>query len=336
MNDTTEHVRRRFRRFAEEECTGYSAAYFRLSHAVAQDDFLPKFISLMPDQQPNLFFASVQYLTGPREMPSGRSELSRFVKKHEIEVIQLMSSRRTQTNEVGRCAILLPAMPAGPLALVEVGASAGLCLLLDKYRYDYGSFQIGDSESPVRLHCRLNGILRPRITVPQIVWRCGIDTAPVDLDDPSSVRWLLACVWPDHAGRRERLEAAIEVGRQQSLSVRHGDLVDDLPKVLEEAPTDATLVVFHSAVFPYVGTERRQAFARTIADFSRHRDIVWISNEGSWGSPHISSLAPPPGPLQFLLGRSIAHDGIQNANILGFAHPHGADLEWLADSDDTM
>ena len=336
MNDTTEHVRLRFRRFAEDECKGYSARYFRLSHAVAQDDYLPKFISLMPDQQPNLFFASVQYLTGPKEMPMSRSELSRFVREHEIEVAQLMMSRRTQTNEVGRCAVLLPAMPAGPLALVEVGASAGLCLLLDKYRYDYESLQIGDSESPVRLRCRLRGSLLPRITVPQIVWRCGLDTAPVDLDDPSAVRWLLACVWPDHPARRERLAAAIEVGRQQSLSVRHGDLVDDLPNVLEEAPTDATLVVFHSAVFPYVVPERRQAFARIITEFSRHRDIVWISNEGSRGSPHISSLAPPPGPLQFLLGRSNAHDGFQNANILGFAHPHGADLEWLADSDGTM
>ena len=329
MNDTTEHVRLRFRRFAEDECKGYSPVYYRLSHAVAQDDYLPKFISLMRDQQPNLFFASVQYLTGPEEMPSSGSELSRFVKKHEIEIFQLIRSRRTQTNEVGRCAVLLPAMPTGPLALVEVGASAGLCLLLDKYRYDYGSIQIGDRESPVQLRCRLLGYGRPRITVPQIVWRCGLDTAPVDLDDSTDVRWLLACVWPDHTARRERLQAAIEVGRQQSLPVRHGDLVDDLPKVLEEAPSGATLVVFHSALFPYVSPERRHAFARTISEFSRRRDIVWISNEGAWGSPHISSLAPPPGPLQFLVGRSTAHDGIQNANILGFAHPHGADLEWV-------
>ena len=329
MIDTTEHVRRRFRRFAEDECAGYSAAYYRLSNAVVRDDYLPKFISLMPDQQPNLFFASVQYLTGPEEMPMSRSELSRFVRKNEFKIFQLMRSRRTQTNEVGRCAVLLPAMPAGPLALVEVGASAGLCLLLDKYRYDYGSLQIGDNESPVRLRCRLLGYSRPRITVPQVVWRYGLDTAPVDLDDPSDVRWLRACVWPDHTDRRERLEAAIDVGRQHSQSVRHGDLVDDLPKVLQEAPTDATLVVFHSAVFPYVDPERRQAFSRIITEFSQHRDIVWISNEGAWGSPHISLLAPPPAPLQFLLGRSIAHEGMQTASILGFAHPHGADLEWV-------
>ena len=65
MNDTTEHVRLRFRRFAEDECKGYSAHYFRLSHAVAQDDYLPKFISLMPDQQPNLFFVVIQKGTVP-------------------------------------------------------------------------------------------------------------------------------------------------------------------------------------------------------------------------------------------------------------------------------
>ena len=325
MSDTTDHVRLRFRRFSEDKCKGYSALYFRLSHSVAQDDYLSKFISLTPDQQPNLFFASVQYLTGPEEMPMSLSELSRFVREHEIQVAQLMRSRRTQMNEVERCAVLLPAMPAGPLVLVAVGASAGLCLMLDKYRYDYGSLQIGDSESPVRLRCRLRGSLRPRIKVPQIVWSCGLDTAPVDLDDPSDVRCLLACIWPDHSKRRERMEAAIEVGRRQSLSVLRGDLVDDLPQVLQEAPADATLVVFHSAVFPYVGLERRQAFAQNLTEFSRHRDIVWISNKGSSGSPHISSLAPPPGPLQFLLGRSFAHDGIQNTNLLAYAHPHGAD-----------
>lgn len=331
MNETTEHVRLRFRRFAEEECKEYSAAYFRLSHSVAQDDYLPRFIARMPDRQPNLFFASVQYLTGPEEMPMSRSELSSFVREHENEVAQLMRTRRTQTNEVGRCAVLLPAMPAGPLALVEVGASAGLCLMLDKYGYDYGSLQTGDRESPVRLRCHLRGNVRPRIRVPQIVWRCGLDRAPVDLDDPSDVRWLLACIWPDHSARRERTEAAIEVGRRHSLSVRHGDLVDDLPQVLEEAPTGATLVVFHSAVFPYVSHERRQAFARLLTDFSRRRDVVWISNEGARGHPHISSRAPLPGPLRFLLGRSILHQGTQDAKLLAMAHPHGADLEWLSD-----
>ena len=331
MNDTTEHVRLRFRRFADDECRGYSAAYFRLSHSVAQDDYLPRFIARMPDQQPNLFFASVQYLTGPEEMPMSRSELSSFVREHEGEVAQLMGSRRTQTNEVGRCAVLLPAMPAGPLALVEVGASAGLCLMPDKYRYDYESLQMGDIESPVRLRCHLRGNVGPRIRVPQIVWRCGLDRSPVDLDDPSDVRWLLACIWPDHSARRERTEAAIEVGRRHSLSVRHGDLVDDLPQVLEEAPTGATLVVFHSAVFPYVSHERRQAFARLLTDFSRRRDVVWISNEGVRGSPHISSRAPSPGPLQFLLGRSVLRQGIQDAKLLAIAHPHGADLEWLSD-----
>ena len=121
MSDTTEHVRQRTRRFAEEKCTEYSATYFRLSHSVAQDDYLPKFIARMPDRQPNLLFASVQYPTGPEEMPMSGSELSSFLRKHESEVAKLMRSRQTQTNEVGRCAVLLPTMPAAPLALVEIG-----------------------------------------------------------------------------------------------------------------------------------------------------------------------------------------------------------------------
>ena len=171
-----------------------------------------------------------------------------------------MRSHHTQTNEVGRCAALLPAMPAGPLALVEVGASAGLCLMLDRFHYDYGTIEIGDETSPVRLHCALRGDVEPPLALPQIAWRSGLDIEPVDLNDPERARWLMACIWPDHVGRRTRLEAAIRLWKQDAPPVRRGDLIDDFPTLLAEVPLDATLVVFHSAVLPYVSPERRQAF----------------------------------------------------------------------------
>ena len=64
-----------------------------------------------------------------------------------------MKTRRTQTNEVGRCAAILPALPRGRLALLEVGASAGLCLLMDEFFYDYGVQHVGSESSAVRLRC---------------------------------------------------------------------------------------------------------------------------------------------------------------------------------------
>ncbi|NKB65573.1 MAG: DUF2332 family protein [Candidatus Latescibacteria bacterium] len=323
----TEQIAARYRHFAELECKGYSELYYRLAHAVADAGALRAFIALMPEVQPNLFFAAVQYLTGPEQMPVDGAQLRNLVEKRGEEVAVLMRARRTQTNEIGRCAVLLPALPPGPLALVEVGASAGLCLLLDHFHYDYGAVQIGVPDSPVRLRCAVRGALDSRLAIPEIAWRCGLDIEPVDLGDEAFARWLLACVWADHPERRQRLEAAIELARHHPPPVRRGDLVDDLEAVLETAPTDATLTVFHSAVLPYVSPERRTAFAGVLADFARHREIVWIANEAPGALAEIKALAPALERPCFLVGRTVLGPGYRDAQLIGLAHPHGADFE---------
>src|SRR5687768_136164 len=137
-------IAERYRRFADEECGLYAPRYARLASAVAQDEALQDFIGTLPDTQPNLFLAAVQYLSGPGEMPADASQLGRFARQHRTKIARLVRTRRTQTNEVGRCASILPALPPGPLALIEVGASAGLCLLLDRFRYEYDGVSIGD------------------------------------------------------------------------------------------------------------------------------------------------------------------------------------------------
>jgi hypothetical protein len=104
-------------------------------------------------QQPNLLFAAVRYLGG-RHLDYGAFRA--FVLEHADQVVATVMARQTQTNEVGRCALLLPLLAGlpGPLALVEVGASAGLCLLADRYAYDYGGRLVGDPASPLRLACQ--------------------------------------------------------------------------------------------------------------------------------------------------------------------------------------
>jgi len=186
MNDPT-GIKRRYRQFADMECKGYSDVYYGLALAVSEDDEVVGFIAGMPVVQPNLFLASVQLLTGPDGMPRTGSELRAFLKRRGGEVGDVMRSRRTQTNEVGRCAVLLPALPSGPLALVEVGASAGLCLLLDRYYYDYGSTRIGTASSPVRLRCTAVGPVPLPAATPQIVWRRGLDVSPIDVHDDDAV-----------------------------------------------------------------------------------------------------------------------------------------------------
>jgi hypothetical protein len=328
MNDPAA-LRQRYRQFAERECKGYSNAYYELALAAAEDDDVLGFIAAMPVIQPNLFFASVQFLTGPDQMPKTGSELQALVRRRGREIADVMRSHQTQTNEVGRCAVLLPALPSGPLALIEVGASAGLCLLLDHFHYEFGSTSIGGASSPVHLRCRVAGPVPVPSALPQIVWRMGLDASPINVHDDDSIRWLVACVWSDHPERRRRLEGAIALARVVRPPVSVGDLVDDLPAVLTEAPADAQLVVFHSAVLSYVRPDRRQAFADVLANGSRRRDIVWLSNEAHGIVPEVTALAPPPSTFQFLLGRTRFTNGRRRDELLALAHPHGAELTWL-------
>ena len=296
MNDPA-GIKRRYRTFADMECRGYSEAYYQLALAVAEDDDVVGFLSQMREVQPNLFFASVQLLAGRDPMPSTGPELRQFLRRRGGEVGDVMRSRRTQTNEVGRCAVLLPALPPGPLALIEVGASAGLCLLLDQFYYELEPMPLGEVSSPVHLRCALAGPVPMPPEIPAIVWRRGLDLHPVDVHDEDAVRWLMACVWPDHHERRRRLEGAIELAREQPPDIRAGDLVEDLPALLAEA--------------------------------SSRRDVVWVSNEGAGIIGELAILVPPPSELRFLLGRTRFTNGERHDELLGIAHPHGAALTWL-------
>jgi hypothetical protein len=321
-------IKARYRRFADVECRGYSEAYYRLAHLVAADDVIVNFIAALPDGQPNLLFASIQFLTGPEGMPETGLELRRFLNRRGGEVRDIARARRTQTNEVGRCAVILPALPPGPLALVEVGASAGLCLLLDRFHYTWGSTAIGPAASPVHLHCAVTGPVPLPSVTPEIVWRHGLDIHPLDVRDDDAARWLRACVWPDQPERRRRLDGAIELARACPPLIRAGDLVDALPGLLAAAPEDAELVIFHSAVLSYVSSERRHAFALALAEASMRRDIVWISNEATGIVDDIAAQAPRGHALRFSLWSARFTRGQRHAMRLGFAHPHGLDLSW--------
>src|SRR5260370_30875780 len=117
-----------------------------------------------------------------------------------------MLARTTQTNEPGGCSALLPVLaqlPA-PLALLEVGASAGLCLIPDRYGYDYGTQRIEPTASagvaaPV-FPCATRGGVPLPTRVPEIAWRTGLDLNPIDLHAAAEGAWLEALVWPGPAG----------------------------------------------------------------------------------------------------------------------------------------
>lgn len=322
-------VRHSYRQFAEMECRGYSDLYYRLALGAADDESIVRFIADRPIIQPNLFFAAVQFVVGVDDVPSNGPQLAMLLRTRGVEVADVMDRRGTQTNEVGRCAVLVPALPPGPLALLEVGASAGLCLLLDQFFYDYGAIRVGDASSPVRLVCSVDGAGRLPLTVPHVVWRRGLDIRPIDVRDDDEVRWLLACVWADHPHRRQRLAAAIDLARANPPLVVRGDLVDDLEAVAREAPHEARLVVFHSAVFPYVEPSRRLRFAEVLADISQERELVWISNEAPGVVSRLGPTSPPGAELRYVVGRTTFGRGAPVDEVLGVAHPHGRELSWL-------
>lgn len=274
--------------FAVREAAGHSPTYERLALAVARSGDLVERIDSLPEdkRQPNLLFASVRALGGPVEPPQLFEE---WVVDNWDDVADTMRARMTQTNEPRRSATLLPFLSAidGPLALLEVGASAGLCLYPDRWAYRYGDQLVGDPARPV-LTCDATGSFTTPCRVPDVAWRAGIDLNPLDVDDPEDVRWLECLIWPEQTERVERLHTAIALAREDRAHLVAGDLDVDLPALAAQAPEDATLVVFHSAVLSYVPLDRRQRFVDQVQKLPGH----WISNEGPRVLPEVSALVP--------------------------------------------
>lgn len=309
-----------YRAFASREAAGSSPTYEWLALAVADDAGLVARLDTLPEdkRQPNLLFAAARLLDGPVSVPS--AFLPWALESWE-PLADTMRGRMTQTNEPRRCATLLPFLAAieGPVALLEVGASAGLCLYPDRWQYRYGQARVGDAGAPL-LGCEPVGPFTPPRRLPEVVWRAGLDLNPLDVADPEDVRWLEALVWPEQTERRDRLREAVAIAREEPPRLVVGDLVEDLPALAAEAPADATLVVFHSAVLTYVAPEGRRRFVEQVTALPGH----WISNEGPGVLPELAARVPADRQdarhrfLTALDGRPVAWSG-----------PHGQSVELL-------
>jgi hypothetical protein len=307
---------------------GRSSPVFRdWATSVAADPEVLALVDTLPKgkRQPNLVLAAARW-HGAR--PGPYDGLRRVLLERWEGVRETVLTRATQTNEVGRCAVLLPVLAAlpGPLALLEVGASAGLCLHPDRYSYRYseGTFlDPADGPSPVVLDCAVEGPAPLPAALPEVVWRGGIDLNPLDVRDEDAMRWLETLVWPEHDDRRARLTAAVGLVREDPATLVRGDLNDGLPALVDTVPSGATLVVFHSAVLAYLSDEERARFAATARDLPGH----WVSNEGPRVLPDLVRADVPAGsavgPAPFVL----ALDGEQVA----WAEGHGRAVHWLSD-----
>jgi hypothetical protein len=322
----------RYARFAREEAPGRSAIYEEWARAVAGSAAACAVIDRLPPhrRQPPLVFAVARMLGA---QPSPGVPFAEWLVGHADVLVAETRQRSLQTNEPRRCAALVPALSLieGPIALIEVGASAGLCLLPDRYAYRYrGAAEVDldpSGGSSVVLECEIRGgeargSEAPALRLPEIVWRAGIDLAPLNAADPSDRAFLTTLVWPGETGREARISAALDVAAADPPTIVAGDATDAgaLEALAARAPAGATLVVSTPGVLPHVPFAGRQRLRAAIRDAGAR----WISID-------------PPG-----LGAS-AGEGVDGERWPGFVlgldgsalaacDPLGAWLEWRTGS----
>jgi hypothetical protein len=318
----TQDIADRYDRFAVNEARGQSSCYESWAAGVANDRELLGLLATLTlaQQQPNLLFAAARWCG----VQQGTFAMFRdLVVSEWSRVSAVMRSRTTQTNEPGRCAALLPVLQqlTGPLALLEVGAAAGLCLYPDRYSYRYSNgidVDPADGPSRVVLPCHLSGPVPISSRMPEVVWRAGIDLNPLDPLDPDAMKWLETLVWPEQDDRRARLRTAVEIAAEEPALIERGDLNDLLPTLAASAPTEATLVVFHSAVLNYLHDPAERArFVSTAGGIADH----WVSYEGR-GVIDVDLPPSTPTPDTLFV---LTLDGRAQA----FGNGHGRALMWI-------
>ena len=314
-----------YRDFATE---AYGSACFReWALGVADDPDVLAWLQTLPERkrQANLVFAAARWHGVPA--PGPYAALRDALLGDEGPIRATILERATQTNEVGRLATLYPAFaePGHPAARAARGRRERgavplprpLLLPVDAPRRHDARDRPGGRST---LECATTGD-PPSTVLPPVVWRAGIDLSPVDVTDDDAVRWLETMVWPEQEERRERLRRAVEIARADPPYLVRGDLLDALPALVDQAPPDATLVVFHSAVIAYLAHADRARFAAMMTDLVADGRCHWVSNEG----PRVLPDLVPPG-VDVPFGRFVlAVDG----RPVALTHGHGAELDWL-------
>jgi hypothetical protein len=284
---TTETVAEVFRRMADDFEGLGSALYAHLARRHAND---PLLVRIAGDHHPRWevplkVFGGVHYLALSGREPEPWGRLGQVLSERREWLASFVRDQPVQTNEVQRCWPLLPAfltvVRPRPLALVELGPSAGLNLYWERYRYRYGEIRWGPRDAPFELEgVARNGppdtLLEREATVAS---RLGIDRAPVDLRDEDAALLLQAFVWADQEHRLERLRRAIELVRREPPRLERADYVERLPALLAERDLDLLTIVYHSASTMYLAPEARERLRAVIEEEGRRGSLAWVRYE---------------------------------------------------------
>ncbi len=273
--------------------------------------------------------------------------LAEFIAHEQAALLESIATRSTQTNDIGRCAVLRPALRhiaqasgRSALALLDFGCSAGLNLGVDRYAYAYDApveTEVAPNAIPT-IACRRVGpiALPPDESAPRIVDRLGIDPAPVDVSDARALRWLRACIWPGDRERDHRLLHAATLMRSERWPVRREpDCLGAIEPWLDTLPAGVLPVVFHSWVLHYVDAPGRARHAALLEALMRERGVWWLAAEG----PHVPiGNVVAPAPFEPFIDPAMttvwtlgsAQHGRTRFEVLARSHAHGRWVEWLA------
>lgn len=333
----------------DAEKTG-SALYARIVEGVGGDEDLKAMAAHSKPGQPhaNMLLGAVHYLLlrgaqhplrrfypnlnkGERADGDPFPAFRDFCLAHRAELEASIASRVTNTNEVGRSAVLhagfrAAAREAGePFNLIEIGPSAGLNMIWDRYgvRYRKGSetvFEVAP-QSHLVIDCELRGEKTvPMNPTPRAGRRIGLELNPVDLTNSDDRDWLRALIWPDQIARAERLERAMGTFDAMRPEIRSGDALALLPDALGSMPEDAPVCVYHTIVTYQFSHAMREVLNDILALAGLRRPIWRLAMEAE----------PMGGDWTNWLTLSCYRDGTVETQRLAMTHPHGAWLEWLA------
>jgi len=231
-----------------------------------------------------------------------------------------------QTNEAGRSANFIAAMLwladqglPPRFECLEIGSSAGINLMLDRYHYDLGGVQVGPEPGAIRFQPEWQGDAPPDVPI-EIASTKGCDVAPVDLTDPAQALRLKAYIWPEHTVRFERLEAAIDEATKQAPKLVHMNAADFVEAELAKPQEPGTTrMLMHSIVWQYVPEDQQARVTAAMeaagARATPEKPLVWVALEAN-RVLHIHEMVVRYWP------------GGEEPVVVTRAHPHGAWIGW--------
>jgi hypothetical protein len=262
--------------------------YARLARRCASEPLVDELFDELSWDVPLRLFGGVHYLElagiEPYALSGDWNDFRSALEARSDFLARFVREQAVQTNEVQRCFALLPAFlvlaaehGAEALDLVELGPSAGLNLLWDRYAYAYRAGRWGSSELLLRGVEYVpvpHGVLARR---PAVRRRLGIDLNPVDVTSDHGARLLHAFIWPGRVERAQRLRRAIAILRREPPTLVRGDYVELLPAVLAERDEDALTVVFQTASTGYIGREKRAELRALLEEAGGAGPLGWVS-----------------------------------------------------------